>query len=41
MFSFISWVALVFVILLHKFLDSVLEAIVKWLTDCTVDVGYV
>lgn len=31
-------VTLVFAVLFHKFLDSVLEAIVKWLTDCTVDV---
>lgn len=42
MFSLILWVTLVFVVLLHKFLDSVLEAIVKWLTYCTVNVvGYV
>lgn len=39
---FYFMVTLVFVVLFHKFLDSVLEAIVKWLTDYTVDVvGYV
>lgn len=32
---------LVFVVLFHKYIDSVLKAIGKWLTDCTVDVvGY-